>query len=89
MTSSSSATAITDDQGHATFALPPLADEPGRRGARTALLEVSTATDATFAVMDGRYQRAIRQAEARWYVTDDRFLYKPGEELHVKGWVRR
>jgi len=23
-----------------------------------------------------------------WYTTDDRHLYKPGESVHVKGWVR-
>ncbi|MBI3725318.1 hypothetical protein HY251_15405, partial [bacterium] len=25
----------------------------------------------------------------RWYVADDRHLYKPGEEVHVKGWIRK
>ena len=25
----------------------------------------------------------------RWFVFDDRKMYKPGEEVHVKGWVRR
>ncbi len=25
----------------------------------------------------------------RWYVFDDRKLYRPGEEVHVKGWIRR
>jgi uncharacterized protein YfaS (alpha-2-macroglobulin family) len=25
----------------------------------------------------------------QWYVFDDRGLYKPGEEAHVKGWLRR
>jgi hypothetical protein len=24
-----------------------------------------------------------------WYVFDDRQMYRPGEEVHVKGWVRR
>jgi uncharacterized protein YfaS (alpha-2-macroglobulin family) len=27
--------------------------------------------------------------ELRWYVVDDRQMYKPGEEVHVKGWLRR
>jgi uncharacterized protein YfaS (alpha-2-macroglobulin family) len=27
--------------------------------------------------------------ELRWYVFDDRQVYKPGEEVHVKGWLRR
>lgn len=25
----------------------------------------------------------------RWYVFDDRGIYRPGEEVHVKGWLRR
>ncbi|MEW6264881.1 MAG: alpha-2-macroglobulin family protein [Thermodesulfobacteriota bacterium] len=25
----------------------------------------------------------------RWYVFDDRQMYRPGEEVHVKGWIRR
>jgi alpha-2-macroglobulin len=27
--------------------------------------------------------------QLRWYVFDDRNLYRPGEEVHVKGWMRR
>lgn len=27
--------------------------------------------------------------EVRWYVFDDRAMYRPGEEVHLKGWVRR
>ena len=27
--------------------------------------------------------------ELRWYVFDDRAMYRPGEEVHVKGWLRR
>ena len=27
--------------------------------------------------------------QLRWYVFDDRQIYKPGEEVHVKGWLRR
>jgi len=26
--------------------------------------------------------------ELRWYVFDDRQMYKPGEEVHLKGWIR-
>jgi len=25
----------------------------------------------------------------RWHVFDDRAMYRPGEEVHVKGWIRR
>jgi uncharacterized protein YfaS (alpha-2-macroglobulin family) len=27
--------------------------------------------------------------DLRWYVFDDRQMYRPGEEVHVKGWLRR
>ncbi|HEY0545192.1 MAG TPA: alpha-2-macroglobulin family protein [Pyrinomonadaceae bacterium] len=27
--------------------------------------------------------------ELRWYVFDDRKMYRPGEEVHIKGWLRR
>ncbi len=27
--------------------------------------------------------------ELRWYVFDDRQMYRPGEEVHIKGWIRR
>ena len=27
--------------------------------------------------------------EVRWYVFDDRQMYRPGEEVHLKGWLRR
>ena len=27
--------------------------------------------------------------QLRWFVFDDRKLYKPGEEVHIKGWIRR
>lgn len=27
--------------------------------------------------------------ELRWFVFDDRKMYRPGEEVHIKGWIRR
>ncbi len=38
--------------------------------------------------MSGDSRRAVRERNALWYVTDDRFTYKPGEPVYVKGWVR-
>ena len=29
------------------------------------------------------------QDELRWYVFDDRAMYRPGEDVHVKGWLRQ
>lgn len=40
---------------------------------------------------DGRngWVRTPLTDELRWYVTDDRQMYRPGEEVHIKGWLRR
>ncbi len=37
---------------------------------------------------EGWRQRPLVDSLA-WYVFDDRGLYRPGEEVHVKGWIRR
>jgi uncharacterized protein YfaS (alpha-2-macroglobulin family) len=34
------------------------------------------------------WQASAPQDECRWYVIDDRQMYRPGEEVHIKGWVR-
>jgi alpha-2-macroglobulin len=35
------------------------------------------------------YVRGSTPDSVRWLVFDDRGMYKPGEEVHVKGWLRR
>lgn len=37
----------------------------------------------------GAYPLPPRQDQLRWLVFDDRGMYKPGEEVRVKGWLRR
>ena len=37
----------------------------------------------------GTWFRKDTSDTLRWYVLDDRGLYRPGEEVHVKGWIRR
>jgi hypothetical protein len=37
----------------------------------------------------GSWQQKPQTDELRWYVFDDRKLYRPGEEVHIKGWIRR
>ena len=36
----------------------------------------------------GWHKKTITDALG-WYVFDDRKLYRPGEEVHIKGWIRR
>ncbi len=84
------ASATGDATGHAELALPPRPatlkpDDDGNTA--QAILLVQGGADSVFTSIDG-HERAIRRDNALWYVTDDRFTYKPGESLYVKGWVR-
>ena len=37
----------------------------------------------------GGWARKPATDSLRWFVFDDRKIYQPGEEVHVKGWIRR
>jgi uncharacterized protein YfaS (alpha-2-macroglobulin family) len=37
----------------------------------------------------GGWHKTEAKDDLRWFVFDDRKLYRPGEEVHVKGWIRR
>jgi uncharacterized protein YfaS (alpha-2-macroglobulin family) len=37
----------------------------------------------------GTWYHKPQADDLRWYVFDDRKLYRPGEEVHLKGWIRR
>lgn len=49
---------------------------------------VATDGDET-AIVTTYATRSALSDQARWYVFDDRQIYKPGETMRVKGWVRR
>jgi hypothetical protein len=38
---------------------------------------------------EGGWHRKETTDFLRWYVFDDRKMYRPGEEVHIKGWIRR
>ena len=82
----SGVTATTDDTGIATLQLEG-ADNMlvARRGRDVAFLP------ERFYDPRGRggWQRREEIDRLRWFVFDDRRMYRPGEEVHVKGWTRR
>ncbi len=78
--------AVTSDDGTARLDLPS-GDTTlllARQGEDTAILPKSTHMWGD----DIWKSRPIRD-ELRWYVFDDRAMYRPGEEVHVKGWLRQ
>jgi uncharacterized protein YfaS (alpha-2-macroglobulin family) len=54
------------------------------QGADQALLPHST-----YFWGDDSWSHSPVNDELRWYVYDDRQMYRPGEDVHIKGWLRR
>ncbi|MBL0213786.1 MAG: Ig-like domain-containing protein [Myxococcales bacterium] len=81
--------ATTDEQGLAT--LPLATTTP--KGAH--YLIARKGDDVAFVSDDGGYWsesgswvKQARPTQLAWYVIDDRKMYKPGEEVTLKGWLR-
>ncbi len=79
-------TALTDEDGTAILSLPARGAGilVARQGADVAILP-----ENTYWWGGGGWQRRPVQDELQWYVFDDRQMYRPGEEVHAKGWIRR
>jgi uncharacterized protein YfaS (alpha-2-macroglobulin family) len=75
------ASGTTDADGLATLTLP------ASSGIEESVL-VATAGDDS-AVLPIQAFASQQFDEARWFVFDDRQVYRPGETMRVKGWVRR
>jgi uncharacterized protein YfaS (alpha-2-macroglobulin family) len=76
----------TDDAG---IAILPLPDDKAsllvaRKGGDLAILPADVGPWG-----DSGWARSSPFDRLRWYVFDDRGIYRPGEEVHVKGWIRR
>ena len=76
---------VTGADGTARFAIPAGATYlMARKGADQALLPRSV-----YVWDDSSWWSGYPSDTLRWYVFDDRQMYRPEEELHVKGWLRR
>ncbi len=83
---SGGASGISDASGVARL---PLSDQPasllvGELGDDTAILPYSR---YAYWSDEGWSERPVVD-ELRWYVFDDHQMYRPGEEVHIKGWLR-
>ncbi len=85
----SKAKATTDDKGMATIPLPA----SGGKGKH--YLTATRGDDVVFVTDDsgywsesGSWFKQTRSTDLAWYVIDDRKMYKPGEEVSLKGWLR-
>ena len=81
--------ATTDDKGMATLGLPAAAIK-GKQ-----YLTAKRGDDVVFVTDDsgywsegGSWIKQPRSTNLAWYVIDDRKMYKPGEDVTLKGWLR-
>jgi alpha-2-macroglobulin len=70
----------TDADGIASLPLPLQERESGWLVARSG---------DDVALLPGPWRRGDPGVQLLWYAATDRNLYRPGEEVHFKGWVRR
>ncbi|HEU0036764.1 MAG TPA: DUF6049 family protein [Kofleriaceae bacterium] len=80
--------ATTDDKGMATI---PLATG-GTKGAHYLIArrgdDVAFVAEQAWYNEYGSWTKQTRSKNLAWYVIDDRKMYKPGEEVSLKGWLR-
>ncbi|HWS28045.1 MAG TPA: MG2 domain-containing protein, partial [Xanthomonadales bacterium] len=83
--------AVSDAAGLALMDLPAPQNQGQPESAR---LEARLGEDLAFLPEHpnyrgwGDWQQRPGSDQLRWHVFDDRGLYKPGEEVHLKGWLR-
>jgi alpha-2-macroglobulin len=78
------ASLITGADGLARFSIPEGSSYlEARKGNDTAILPRSIYWGNEF------WQSRPLTDSLRWFVFDDRAMYRPGEEVHLKGWIRR
>ncbi len=83
--SNSSAAFSTDGAGVARFGIPSGATYlVASRGADQAILP-----RYSYSWYGDAWQASPPNDTLSWYVFDDRQMYRPGEQVHVKGWLRR
>ncbi|MCL4264455.1 MAG: hypothetical protein KJ069_14620 [Anaerolineae bacterium] len=75
----------TDEAGMARVGIPAngVTTLIARQGEDTAVLPIST-----YYYDEYGWQPQAPTDELRWHIFDDRAMYRPGEEVHLKGWLR-
>ena len=86
---SNGASGATNENGLASLELPAKYEERGdwliaRNGADTAIL-----LENNYYNSDKNWSRKTQSDGLRWFVFDDRQMYRPGETVSVKGYVRK
>ncbi|MGH2898177.1 MAG: hypothetical protein ACRDMZ_05835, partial [Solirubrobacteraceae bacterium] len=80
--------ATTAADGTATLALSPSQQKGARALIARRAGDVSFVTNNGGWGADGGWVRQGKNTSTAWYVTDDRRMYRPGEEVSLKGWLR-
>jgi uncharacterized protein YfaS (alpha-2-macroglobulin family) len=76
--------AITDQEGIARFPIP----QDARYLVASRDGDVAMLPNSPYPGGDSGWNRNPPMDYLSWYVFDDRGMYRPGEEVHIKGWIR-
>jgi hypothetical protein len=81
-------TAVTAESDGDGVARLPLPTTPQDLLVATHGSDVALLTPLFIAMEDSRWRRYTDVGDSRWYMFQDRTLYRPGDTVHVKGWLR-
>ncbi len=89
----SGASAVTDKTGIAKINLPNYVSEKHGKEGDFLLAkkgdDVAFLPESTYNPNSSPWYRQERGDNASWFIFDDRKMYKPNEEVSVKGWIRK
>ncbi|MFU8832500.1 MAG: alpha-2-macroglobulin family protein, partial [Wenzhouxiangella sp.] len=82
---------VTDDDGLVSIELPVQADVAGSANWVEATIAADTALlpESRHWVSRTSWHQREEPDDVLWHVFDDRQMYRPGETVHLKGWLRR
>ena len=75
----------TDSEGYARFDLTAFSPESDR----PTLFADQSGQDTSLLPSSWYFFSSQMRNEHRWHLFSDRYLYRPGEEVQVKGWIRQ
>ncbi|MCW5802711.1 MAG: Ig-like domain-containing protein, partial [Deltaproteobacteria bacterium] len=81
-------TGATDDKGVATLGLRTGAAKGAHYLVARRGNDVAFVAESVYGGDHGSWVKSARGSALAWYVIDDRKMYKPGEEVSLKGWLR-
>ncbi|CAN0547530.1 unnamed protein product, partial [Laminaria digitata] len=82
------ASATTEGDGLATLQLPSSGKHDNARIEASQGADIAFLPESEWRTRGSNWVQRVPQDSLRWFTFDDRSLYRPGEDLRLKGWLR-